>query len=374
MNGLIKRGKTWTIRYTTPEGKRKWEAIGSSKRQAELVLAKRKVEIAEDRYFSTPKGRKWTYGTLLDRYLEYAKVAKRASTYETDTYWAKHLREAFGGILLKDVTVAKVTTYLEGKLASGYAPATVGHHLALLKHSFTMAVRWALLPVNPILGVHPPVKINNERVRYLNADEIDRLLEHCTPLWRNAALIALYTGMRKSEIFTLRWEQIDFSGCFARLPDSKNGEGRLVPLDPVALDTYRTIQGEQVQLGLNSSFVFMNPKTKKPYRADSHKTWDRILVKAGFTDLHFNDLRHTMASHLRMAGIDLLTIGEILGHRDLRMTKRYAHVAPSYKLKAVGVLALSYGQSENGRRAQVEVNVASKWQQNRQQALETPLL
>ena len=77
----------------------------------------------------------------------------------------------------------------------------------------------------------------------------------------------------------------------------------MVPLDPVALDTYRTIQGEQVQLGLHSSFVFMNPKTKKPYRADSHKTWDRILVKAGFTDLHFNDLRHTTASHLRNAAL-----------------------------------------------------------------------
>src|SRR5215475_11091453 len=106
VKGLLRRGSVWYIRYQF-EGKDKWEAIGPSKRQAELVLAKRKVEIKEGRYFSTPKGLKWTYGQLLDRYLEFAKVTKKASTYETDTYWAKHLRAAFGGYLLKDVSPDK---------------------------------------------------------------------------------------------------------------------------------------------------------------------------------------------------------------------------------------------------------------------------
>jgi hypothetical protein len=99
-----------------------WELltpIGTSKRQAELVPAKRKLEIAEGRYLSTPKGWKWTYGQLLERYLAYAKITKKLSTYETDTYWAKHLRVAFGDMLLKDFTADKAATYLENKLSDG---------------------------------------------------------------------------------------------------------------------------------------------------------------------------------------------------------------------------------------------------------------
>ena len=102
MAGLLKRGDIWYIRYNV-NGKDKWEAIGKSKRQAELVRAKRKLEIKDGQYFSTPKGLKWTYGQLLDRYLEYAKVTKKPKTVQTDITWSKSLRQAFGGMLLKDV-------------------------------------------------------------------------------------------------------------------------------------------------------------------------------------------------------------------------------------------------------------------------------
>src|SRR5215471_5446658 len=107
MNGLLKRGDVWYIRYTV-NGKRKWEAIGPSKRQAELVLAKRKLEIKEGQYFSTPKGLKWTYGQLLDRYLAYAKVTKKPKTVQTDITWSKSLRAAFGDMLLKDIRAQQV--------------------------------------------------------------------------------------------------------------------------------------------------------------------------------------------------------------------------------------------------------------------------
>src|SRR5437899_902319 len=149
--GLLKRGDVWYIRYTVPGGKRKWEAIGTSKRQAELVLAKRRLEIKDGHYFSTPKGLRWTYGQLLDRYLEYAKVVKKPSTYQrTDMVFRKPLRESFDEVLLKDLTPLKVDAYMEGKLVSGLAPATVRHHLMMLKHSFTMAVKWGLVPENPL--------------------------------------------------------------------------------------------------------------------------------------------------------------------------------------------------------------------------------
>jgi hypothetical protein len=194
MSGLFKRGDVWYIRYTA-NGKRKWEGIGTSKRQAELVLAKRKLEIKDGRYFSTPKGLKWTYGQLLDRYLAYAQVTKKPSTYQrTDRVFEKPLREVFGETSLKDLTPQHVNTYMESKLASQLAPATVRHHLMLLKHSLTMAVKWGLLATNPLRDVHLPVKVNNARLRYLAPEEIDCLLTVCPLHLKRLVLTALHTG------------------------------------------------------------------------------------------------------------------------------------------------------------------------------------
>ena len=163
-------------------------------------MAKRKLEIKDGQYFSTPKGLKWTYGQLLDRYLEYAKVTKKASTYQrTDCIFGKPLREAFGNLLLKDVTPNKVTTYMENKLADGLKPATVRHHLMMLKHTFTMAVKWGLLPANPLRDVRLPVKVNNARLRYLSPEEIDRLLAVCPTHLKRLVLTALHAGMSTDE-------------------------------------------------------------------------------------------------------------------------------------------------------------------------------
>jgi site-specific recombinase XerD len=345
MKGLMKRGTVWYIRYSF-QGKDKWEAIGPSKRQAELVLAKRKVDIREGKYFPTSKGLKWTYGQLLDRYLEYAKVAKKASTYETDTYWAKHLRQAFGNLSLKDVTPDKVATYLENKLADGMKPATVAHHLALLKHSFTMAVKWELLPTNPLRDVRLPVKVNNARLRYLSPEEITRLLAACPAHLRPIVLTGLHTGMRKSEILTLRWEQVNLDQRFVLLTDTKNGDKRGVPLNTTMLNPLRDLQAEQERSGLSSPWVFPNLLTGQPYRRDANTAWRTARKKAGIANLHFHDTRHTTASHLRIQGADLLTIQEILGHKDLRMTTRYAHVAPTHRLAAIEKLEGAYRRQE----------------------------
>src|SRR5262245_39001570 len=97
--GLYKRGDTVYVRYTTPGGKRKWEAVSKSKRQAGLVLAKRRAEIKEQKYFPTPEGHSWTLNRLLDRYVEYSKVTKKASTCASDGYLLPHLRQAFGTLL-----------------------------------------------------------------------------------------------------------------------------------------------------------------------------------------------------------------------------------------------------------------------------------
>jgi site-specific recombinase XerD len=245
-------------------------------------------------------------------------------------------------MLLKDVTPDKAATYLENKLGDGLKPATVAHHLALLKHSFTMAVTWGLLPANPIQRVKLPAKVNNVRIRYLTPQEVQRLLAVCPSHLRRIALTALYTGMRKNEILTLQWKQIQRDQSLVLLTDTKNGETRGVPLNSAMLSLLQEIQEEQKHLGFNSPYVFVNLATEKPYRRDADTAWYTALKKAELTNVHFHDLRHITASHMRMQGVDLFTIKEVLGHKDLRMTARYAHVGQPHRLAAVAALERAY--------------------------------
>ncbi len=138
---------------------------------------------------------------------------------------------------------------------------------------------------------------------------------------------------------------------FVLLLDTKNGESRGVPLNTTMVDLLRELQAEQVRVGLSSPFVFTNPLTGKPYRRDANTAWRTAKKKAGIENLRFHDTKTTTPSHLRMQGADLLTIQEILGHKDLRMTARYAHVGQAHKLTAIRLLEKAYKQelpAENG--------------------------
>src|SRR5262249_44949522 len=272
----------------------------------------------------------------------YSKVTKKPSTCASDGYLLPHLRQAFGALLLKDLTPDKVNIYIEEQLRH-YSPSTVRYHLSLIKHAFNIAVtKWKLLRENPLRDVKLPVKVQNERKRFLTSQEIERLLGACPPHLKRIALTALHTGMRKSEIVNLRWEQIYLYQHFLMLTDTKNGDGRPVPLNGTMVEMCKEIKAEQEQLGQQTPFVFVNPQTGKPYRRDADTAWYNALQRAGLSDVHFHDLRHTTASHLRMQGVDLLTLQELLGHKDGRMTKRYAHANAEHRLAAVGLLEKAY--------------------------------
>jgi integrase len=339
--GVVKRvganGQVhYYIRYWV-RGKEKWEAAGSSRRQAELALGKRRAQIREGKFFDVPPGLTWTYAQLLDRYLSYSHVAKKPRTAALDRQVATRLRPAFGALMLRELSPVKVHHFLEGLLRSGLSPSYVNYHLTVLKHSFTMAIRWELLREHPLAQVRLPAKIRNERVRYLTPEEFVRLYAACNPLWRRIILITVHTGLRRTELFTLRREQIDFPNAFLILTTktTKNSHQRIVPLNAQALGALR----DQIQWlrdqGIDSPWVFHNPATGKPLRPDVDTAWYTALRRAGITDFRFHDLRHTTASYLRMAGVDLQTIKEILGHQDIAMTQRYAHISQLYRLQAV---------------------------------------
>lgn len=141
------------------------------------------------------------------------------------------------------------------------------------------------------------------------------------------------TGMRKGEILGLRWQQIDLARAHLTLHETKNGDRRGVPLAGLALSLLRDLHEK---CNSQTDFVFPSPKVPKPILIA--KAWSTALAAAGVTHFRFHDLRHSAASYLVMAGASLSEVGDVLGHKSVQMTKRYAHLADGHTKRVVTVM------------------------------------
>jgi integrase len=213
---------------------------------------------------------------------------------------------------------------------------------------FTKAVEWEMVEEESLKRVRR-VKLlpeNNRRLRYLSKEQCKDLIRACSPHLQPIVITALNTGMRKEEILSLEWEKhIDLKHGFILLDVTKNGERREIPINRTLRDTLK-----QVVRHISSPYVFVDANGNR-YK-DIRRSFKSALRKAGIKDFRFHDLRHCFASHLVMAGVDLTTVKELLGHKTLTMTLRYAHLAPSHKVKAVSILEDALGQRSAQLKAQ----------------------
>jgi integrase len=149
--------------------------------------------------------------------------------------------------------------------------------------------------------------VNNRRLRYLSQEEMARLLDIADDVLFPVLITALHTGLRRGELFALTWQDIDFKLGVIRVVHTKNGERREIPMT----DTLRTTL-HHLPRRLASDYVF--PGKTGQGLVDIRKRFHRALQEASIVGFVFHDLRHTFASHLVMAGVDLMTVKEFLGH------------------------------------------------------------
>ncbi len=246
-----------------------------------------------------------------------------------------HLRPFFVGEL-KAIRRATVQRYITGR-CGGAASATVTKELNVLKHLLHLAVeQWEYIPVNPAQGVKPP-KSAPGRVRYLQPTELRAILE-AAPLWlRPIIALAAATGMRRSEILRLRGLDIDLNAKRILLPQTKNGDGRIVYLNQLAVSAIESLAVPDQTKTSDLLFPRLAPEWVSVAFA-------RLCRKKGILDFHFHDLRHTAASWLRMKGADIHTVAQLLGHKDLRMAARYQHLSPGFLADAVGGLDTAFAE------------------------------
>jgi integrase len=278
-----------------------------------------------------------SFKEVAEEYLAISKATKRS--WRRDTALLNNLKAAFGSKTLAGIGVKDVEQYKAAR-AEKRSPATVNRELACLKHLFNKAIHWGYARENPVRKVRL-FKENNQRTRYLEPSEREKLLACCSPELRPVVVVALNTGLRLGELIALTWADIDLGKGLLHVRDSKSGEGRHVPLNAEAVEALRSLTRH-----IDSPRVFFS-RYGKPYRS-VRTGFENACKRAGVEGFRFHDLRHSFASYLVMAGVDLNTVRELMGHKTITMTLRYAHLSPEHKQAAVEKLSALWRAQDAG--------------------------
>ena len=322
---LFKRGNVWWYQFFYKGRRYRGTTESPSKREAEMVIAKFRAEARENRFFDVKKEPDVRFNTLAEEYLKYSRVNKKS--YQRDGDSMKRLSAYFGERQVSRITPKLIEKYK--MLRSGQVkPATVNRELACLKHMFTMAIKWGEATTNPV----KEVKLFREpkgSLRVLSIEEESKLLAVSAPHLRPIIITALNTGMRKGEILSLTWDRVDFENRVIRIENTKNGEYRAIPMNERLFETLKMVDK-------CSAFVFHidNGAGLRNVRT----AFSNAMRRGGIAKCRFHDLRHTFATRLVMAGADLRTVQELLGHKTITMTMRYSHPTPRHRMWAVELL------------------------------------
>lgn len=298
--------------------------------------------IRNGRHFKTSQAKKRTLAETIDRYFSEVLVHKKNPVNPKIylTWW----RNRIGDYALADVTSSMIVEQRNVLLSSTnkfgrkVGTTTANRYSQALGHVLNVARdEWEWIDINPLEKIKK-YKESRGRVRFLNDDERDRLLDACklsdNPYLHDIVVLAISTGARKTELLSLNWDAIDIDRGQIILHETKNGERRVIPLEGYAL---KLINDRFKMRNRDCEFVFPSEKVTKDengkvkYQAiDIRTAWENALKRAEIADFRFHDLRHSAASYLAMNGAGLGDIAEVLGHKTLQMVKRYAHLSEAH--------------------------------------------
>lgn len=326
----------WYLDYRDAKGERVQKVASQASSYEEAVLALKGAVVGEHHRAlgigDAPQ--KTKFSELSKLYLDnYARLNKRS--WRDDQYRLNaHMVPYFGETTLDDITSLSVEKYKAKRMEDKVSKSTVNRELTILKKMFNLAIDWGITDRNPALKVKQFSEKDTAVERILTAGEERRLFAECPAYLRPIITTALHTGMRRGEIFDLRWAQVDLAKRVIQVKHTKSGKDRHIPINGTL---FKTLAGLKASNG-TSDYVFPNPETGKPY-AEVKKSFKQACKRAEITDLRFHDLRHTFATRLVTAGVDIVTVRDLLGHFSVRVTQRYTHPGHDLKVAAVGLLA-----------------------------------
>lgn len=316
----------WWIRYTDADHKLRREKVGT-KGAAITLYQKRKTEVLQrvklpENFRAKPVELK----ELIKEALQHSETNNRG--HKQDRLRLLTIGREFGNRIAESITPQEINRWLTSQ---GWSAGTINRHRSTFSLVYRLGIEARKLKENPLKQVKRR-REDNGRVRYLTADEEIRLravIASKYPQHMPELDIALNTGLRRGEQYALTWEDVDFARKMLTVSQTKNGETRHIRLNRAALAGFDQL----FRSSPGSGYVFTSRLGERLLKG---RHWFEPAIRearvSGFT---WHCLRHTFASRLVMSGVDLRTVQQLMGHKTIQMTVRYAHLAPEHQLAAV---------------------------------------
>lgn len=339
MGKIWKRGKIWYVSIMA-DGRRIKKSIGPNKAVAELALNDLEVKKAKNELGFLPKDS--DLQKLFSEYLERTKTNNSPATLKRYT----GIVENFKKFLAKTPLITKLSQlnakifedYKTHRKGEGAKPKTINNELQTLKSIMILAVKWGYAKENPARNVDPIKIIEKTEARFLTQEEVEKLLTNSEEWLYPIFYTFINTGMRKGELETLTWSDVDFGRrkVKIRVKDDwtpKTNE-REIPINDGLFELLTKHKKKAI-----GPLVFHDGEGNMIEKNKLRKELMKVTERAGFPDVtKLHSLRHTFASHLVMAGVDLPTVKKLMGHSDIETTMIYSHLAQSHITDAVNKL------------------------------------
>ena len=329
----------WYIDTYDDGGKRIRKKVSRRKREAEKVLKALKNQKTERKEPLAEKS-SVLFDNFAQTYLEYSKSNKNPSSHRRDKSLVDNLLSFFSGNRMNSIDSFMIEQYKLMRIKK-VSKSSVNRELSCLRHMYNLGIKWGMFEKNPVQKVRF-FKEDPYNFKYLNLGEASKLIAHCNDHIRPIVVMALNTGMRKAEILKLKWKNVDLNNRIITVERTKAHDIRRIPINEMLYSELR-------KLPHHSEYVFAD-KNGKPYD-NVRRAFHTARKRAGLEYFRFHDLRHTFASQLVMAGEDIVTVQQLMGHKTIEMTMRYSHLSDQHRINAVKRLGDLY---ENGRSKEKE--------------------
>lgn len=309
------------------EGKQHWERLNNSLQYAKDAEGKRKVQRREKTIFDIKAEERWTFSQLVSWYLGLEKV-KALASYTTVKVYLKKFNRDFGNILVSQIKPADLESLQVKRRGEGMADGTIDNELAAIKICINKAFDNDLISVKTWKAFKRVKKLlkrgRNRRDRVITLEEFQKILGHLPEYSRAILVMGFYTGMRRGEILSLRWPQVDMENRLINLEatQTKDREARVIP---ICQDLYDVLKGIPRAVDDNHVILYSGRPLVDP-RGSLRKACQEAGVpygrftKGGFI---FHDLRHTFNTNMRKAGTAQSVRMAVTGHSTPEMENRY---------------------------------------------------
>lgn len=334
MGTVRKRGDKWYIDYYNADGKRIQRVAGRTRKQAEKILTQLEAN-KYDSKFGIKSFNQCNTGELFELFIQLKQGEVRPASilkYENHLkFWITKHSQRF-----MPLSIVEIETCLQELRSQDLANATINSYLTTLKQLYNYAEKRKFLQDNTAKQVRRLQRKPRKPPRYFTRDEIKKILSYGTP-YRDAFIILLYTGMRKSALRFLEWEDIDFKNKIIKIRNkegftTKSGRNRIIPMHSKVEEVLRKRRED-------SGYIFSYSTGNPHHRNKWNDSLQRILKKENIPNASIHTFRHTFATWFLESGGGLKELQEILGHSKIETTMIYAHLVPESLQRSINRLS-----------------------------------